>query len=48
MEIRSNSIKRLSYIEVYTNKSKLNKLNELEWVKEIFMQILINLTKMLL
>lgn len=28
-----NSYEELSYIEVYTNKSKLNKLNELEWVK---------------
>ena len=28
-----NSYQELSYIEVYTNKSKLNKLNELEWVK---------------
>ena len=27
------SYQELSYIEVYTNKSKLNKLNELEWVK---------------
>ena len=28
-----NSYEELNYIEVYTNKSKLNKLNELEWVK---------------
>ena len=28
-----NSYEELSYIEVYTNKSKVNKLNELEWVK---------------
>ena len=28
-----NSYQELSYIEVYTNKLKLNKLNELEWVK---------------
>ncbi|MBK77713.1 MAG: glutamine cyclotransferase [Flavobacteriaceae bacterium] len=27
-----NSYQEISYIEVYTNKSKLNKLNELEWV----------------
>ena len=31
-KLDSNTYKELSFIEVYTNKSKLNKLNELEWV----------------
>lgn len=32
-KLDSNTYKELNFIEVYTNKSKLNKLNELEWVK---------------
>ena len=32
-KLDANTYKELSFIEVFTNKSKLNKLNELEWVK---------------